>query len=203
VKRPDRQCLDEFRPQFWSDDEEPVRLAVIRGEFGEKLVVGDAGRSRQLGFGPDPCPDFFGDLCRRDDALEVFGDIEIRLVERQWLDDRRVFGENLPDLQRDRLVSVEPRRNEDQIRAFPLGCDRRHRRMHAELARFIACGRNDTAFARSADRDRLPAQFRIVALFDRCVERIHVYMNDFARPARPGRGFFSPLFDPHVSPLSR
>ena len=63
----------------------------------------------------------FRDLCRRDDALEVFGDVEIRLVERQWLDDRRVFGKDIPDLQRDRLVGVESGLNEDQIGAFSLG----------------------------------------------------------------------------------
>jgi hypothetical protein len=44
--------------------------------------------------------------------------------------------------------------------------------MHAELARFVARGRDHAAFARSADRDRPPAQLRIITLFDRCVERI-------------------------------
>ena len=96
---------------------------MIRGKFGEELVIRDAGRSRELGFGADPCPDFFRDLCRRDDALKVFGDVEIRLVEREWLDDWRVLGKDVPDLQRDRLVGVEPRLNKDQIRAFSLGGD--------------------------------------------------------------------------------
>ena len=118
VKLPDRQGLDESRPHFGSDDEEPVRLAVIRGKLGKELVVGDAGRGRELGFGADPCPDFFRDLCRRDDALEVFGDIKVRLVERQGLDDWRVFGEDLTDLKGERLVGVEPRLYKDQIRAF-------------------------------------------------------------------------------------
>ena len=53
VKLPDWQGLHKFRPHLRSDDEEPVRLAVIRGQFGEELVVGDAGRSRELGFGSD------------------------------------------------------------------------------------------------------------------------------------------------------
>ena len=82
MKLPDRQGLYKYRPHFRSDNEEPVRLAVIGGELGEEFVVGDAGRSREFGFRANPCPDFLCDLCRRDDALEVFGDIEIRLVER-------------------------------------------------------------------------------------------------------------------------
>jgi hypothetical protein len=43
VKLPDRQRLDKGRPHFRCNDEKPVRLAVIGGEFGEELVVGDAG----------------------------------------------------------------------------------------------------------------------------------------------------------------
>jgi hypothetical protein len=128
------------------------------------------------------------------------GYIEIRLVERQWLDYRRVFGEDLPNFQRDRLVGVKPRLDKDQVGASPLGGDRRHRGMHAELPRFVACGRDDAAFARSADRDRLAAQLRIIALFDRCIERIHIDMDDFARAARPGRGSFCGPFRPHSEP---
>jgi hypothetical protein len=38
--------------------------------------------------------------------FRFFGDIEIRLVERQRLDDRGIFSEYLPDMQRDRLVGI-------------------------------------------------------------------------------------------------
>ncbi len=52
--------------------------------------------------------------------------------------------------------------------------------MHTELSRFIGGCRHDTAFARAADRHRLAAQFRIVALFDRRVKGIHIDMDDLA-----------------------
>ena len=145
---------------------------MIRRQLGEELVVGDARRSSEFGFGADLRADFFRDFRRRNDALEVFGNIEIRLVKRQRLDDRRVFGEDLSDLERDRFVDVEPGTYKDQIRAFSPGDHRRHRGVHAELSCFVARGRDDAAFARTTDRDRLSAQLRIVALFDRCVERI-------------------------------
>ena len=61
-----------------------------------------------------------------------------------------------------RFEGVEARLYEEQIGDFPLGCDRRHCRTHAEFPRFVACGRDDAAFARAADRDRLAAQLRIV-----------------------------------------
>ena len=73
--------------------------------------------------------------------------------------------------------------------------------MHAELPRFVACGRNHAAFARSADRDRFPAQLRIVTLFDRCVKRVHVDMDDFARPARLGREALLAPFTARFSPV--
>jgi hypothetical protein len=47
VKLPDRQALDECRAHFGGDDEEPVRLAVIRGELRKELVIGDASRGRE------------------------------------------------------------------------------------------------------------------------------------------------------------
>ncbi len=81
VKLPDRKGLDEFRPHVGSDDEEPVRLAMVRGELSKELVVGHAGRSCELDFGADPGADFLGDLCRRWVPLEIFGDVEIRLIE--------------------------------------------------------------------------------------------------------------------------
>src|SRR5262249_17751733 len=92
---------------------------------------------------------------------------------------------------------------ENQIGASPLGCDRRHRGTHAERARFVARGRDDTSFARTAYRNRLAAQLRIVTLFDRCVERIHVDMDDLARHTPLSRAFSRAPFRPHLSPLSR
>ena len=72
--------------------------------------------------------------------------------------------------------------------------------MHAERARFVACRRDDAAFARSADSHRLAAQLGIIALFHRRVERVHVDMDDFAEPARPERGLFRARFGFHASP---
>src|SRR6266851_7831696 len=102
----------------------------------------------------------------------------------------------ITDLERDRLVGVKSRLYENQIWAFPLGGERRHRRTHAELACFVAGGGDDTAGPRSADCDRLAAQIGVVALFDRCVKGIHVDMDDLARSAPLGRGAFG-HFDRH------
>ncbi len=47
------------------------------------------------------------------------------------------------------------------------------------VARFVARGGHDPALVRiAADRDRPAAQRRVVALFDRRVERVHVDVDD-------------------------
>ena len=74
--------------------------------------------------------------------------------------------------------------HEDEIGAEPPGSDRRHRAAHAEFARLIAGRRDHAPAARSADRDRLSAQFGVVALFDAGEEGVHVDMDDLAQALR-------------------
>jgi hypothetical protein len=49
------------------------------------------------------------------DGLQVFGNVKVRFVERERLDDRRVFGENVADLAADCLVHLKARFDEDQV----------------------------------------------------------------------------------------
>ena len=197
---PDLQGLDKGRSHLRRDDEQAVRLPVIGREFCQEFVVGDPGGRRKARFGADFRPDFLGDLCRRRDPFQIFCHVEIGLVQRQRLDDRRVFGEDRPDLARDGFVGVETRLHEDEVGAFPLGGDGRHRGAHAELARLVTCRRDDAALARSANGHRLAAQFRIVALLDGGIEGVHVDVDDFARPCRFGRDVLAPHFDVSPSP---
>jgi NAD(P)-dependent dehydrogenase (short-subunit alcohol dehydrogenase family) len=60
-------------------------------------------------------PDRLCYLRRRHDPLQIFGDVEIGLVERQRHDDGRIFAENLADLERHHLVNIEARLDKDQV----------------------------------------------------------------------------------------
>ena len=115
-------------------------------------------------------------------CLQVLGDVEVGLVERERLDEWRVLGEDRPDLVRDRPVDVETRLHEDQLRALPPGGDRGHGRADAELAGLVAGGRHDAPLARPADCDRLAAELGIVALLDGRVEGVHVDVDDLPLP---------------------
>jgi hypothetical protein len=74
----------------------------------------------------------------------------------------------------------------------------------AKISRiWFVARRDDPALPPSADSDRLPARLRIIVLFNRCVECIHVDMYDFAPRTRLGLSAFHALFDPHVRPPCR
>jgi hypothetical protein len=68
VEFPDGEALNEARPHRGRDDELSVRFAVVGGEFGEELVVGNARRCREAGFIQDARPDLGGRRMRVPDT---------------------------------------------------------------------------------------------------------------------------------------
>jgi hypothetical protein len=86
----------------------------------------------------------------------VFGDVEIRLVERQPFDERRHAAKDAEHLLRDRLVLLKVGPEDHEVRAQPHRARHRDGRSHTELARFVAGRRHDTAaFRPSANDDGL------------------------------------------------
>lgn len=57
--------------------------------------------------------------------------------------------------------------------------------MNAIFTCFVACGSNYAAIAAAADDQRLVAQGRVVALFDGCIKRVHINMQNMSA-LRPG-----------------
>ena len=86
---------------------------------------------------------------------------------------------DLANLMRDLRVVVHPWPQNDGIRTQlqRLGCG--HCTMYTKIPDHIICGGNNaTALWCAAHNDRLAAQVRVVSLFNRCVERIHVHMQN-------------------------
>jgi hypothetical protein len=166
VEFADRQRLHERGAHLRRDDVLAVWLPVIRSELGQKLVVADACRSVEARLGLDLLADPKCDVAGEGDALKVFGDVEIGLVQRQRFDDRRVLREDVADLPADGFVDLETRPHENQVRTLPLGGDGRHRRSDPKFAGLVACRSYHAAFRRAADRDRLASKIRIVPLLD-------------------------------------
>src|SRR5262249_47725496 len=62
----------------------------------------------------------------------------------------------------------------------PQSCAHGHRRVDAKFSDFVTRGGDDTAAVDAAHDNGFPRNLWVVALFDRCVERIHVNMQNCA-----------------------
>src|SRR5260370_29733315 len=78
------------------------------------------------------------------------------------------------------LVSREIGRHEDGFRAQAFCANCGHRGADAERPCLIRSGAYNRPVAFPCDNNRPAAQVRIVALFDRSIERVHVYVNDLS-----------------------
>ena len=125
-------------------------------------------------------------------APGVLGDVEIRLVERERLDERRDLAKDREHLLGDRSVLREVRR------ARSSGRDRGGRRgsSASPIGRRAGAPRSwrrrpRRATRATADRHRPAAQLRPIALLDRRVERVHVDVDD---ASDQGIGSVNPIF---------
>ncbi len=103
-------------PLLRRDHAQPVGLAMIGGELGDELAVGDAGRGGELALLANAAADVLGDRARAAEPAAVLGDVEIGFVEAQRFDQVGVIGEDRADLLADGAIDVEARLDEDQAR---------------------------------------------------------------------------------------
>ena len=128
----------------------PSGLCQPDAIFGEKLVRRDARRGGQAGRLPDRLLDAPGDGHPERLAPRVLGDVEIRLVERQRLDERRDAAIDGEHLLRDAPILLKVRPDDDERRAETHGA--RHR--NAPSARRRSAPRSWRRRPRRASSDR-------------------------------------------------
>src|SRR5207249_7651488 len=88
--------------------------------------------------------------------------------------------EDFAHLTGDGSVAREIWGQEHSIKAETFRSNSRHRRTDSKLSCFIGSGADNGATTPPSDDDRLAAQLRIGALFDRRIKGVHVDMNDLA-----------------------
>src|SRR5262245_48205289 len=88
--------------------------------------------------------------------------------------------EDLSHFARDGSIAREIRSDQDRIATQTLRAHRRHGRTNSESSGFVRCGANNRTIATPSDNYRFTAQLRIVALLDRRIKRVHIYMDDFS-----------------------
>ena len=186
-QRVDRQLLQERLDALGRDHRQAVRLAPGRRDLREELVRRDAGRRGQAGRLANPRLDAPARRSSPSGSPHAFS-VTSRYASSS--DSASTSGvtdaEDREHLLRHRAVLLEIRADDREVRAEADRARHRNRRAHAELARLVAGGRDHAArLRRAADRHRLAAQLRPIALLDRRVERVHVDVDDAAQVMTP------------------
>ena len=195
-ERVDGQLLEKTFDSFGRDDGQAVRLLPPGGDLREKLVRRDARRDGEGGRLEDRR--FQAPRDRHAERLvpRVLRDVEVRLVERERLDERRHRAVEIEDLLRDGGVALEVGTHDRERGAEAHRARHRNRRAHAELSSLVARGRDDAAaLGIPADGNGPSPERGIVALLDGRVEGVHVEVEDAAGGAHDadrGRARSSP-----------
>jgi hypothetical protein len=156
-----------------------VGLAPVAGDLGEHLVWSNASRSRQSGFLQDLPSDFLGDVpCVT--PLSGGGDVKVGFIKGEGLHQWGVVMKDLADLLGGCTVEIEPKGQEDQVRTALPRHESRHRRADPELACLVVAGGDYPAMTPSAHGYGLTGQLWALTHLDRCIEAIHVDVDDFA-----------------------
>ena len=169
----------------------PSGLSQSEAIFARNLLGAGAGRYRQPDLVAHPLLQAPGHRRGQRLAPGVPGDVQIRLVEREGLDEGRDRPVHVEDAGRDLPIAGEIGRHDGQARAQAHRPRHRNRRAHPELPGLVARGGDHPAPVRPPpDRHRPAAQRRVVALLHRCVERIHVEVEDAAYGRSHGESLY-------------
>ena len=142
------------------NNSQTMRLLIVTGNLGQKLIIRNACRSRQLQLIPDIVLNQLGYFDCGFNPKLVFRYIQISLVDAHWLNQVRIAFENFSDLQADRLIFFVIPRDKNPLRAALIGFLGAHSRMNSELSGLIIAGGDDTTTSSqawvAADDDRMP-----------------------------------------------
>ena len=119
-KRLDRQTRDKGRRAVGMDRAQPVGLAIVGSHFRQKLVVRHAGRSDKPQLVADAAPYGPGHVDGQRQTGFVFGHVQKSLVQRNGLDDIRIFMKDFVYLAGNGFVDFHPSRDKDKLGAQPL-----------------------------------------------------------------------------------
>ena len=177
------QRVDEAELASGHDDRQPPGLVHVGRELRNRLRRPHANRTRHAEVGDA----VLNALGHDDRMLSVHArgtDVEKRLVDAHLLHMRGFVEQNGHHPVRHFAIPVEMAARPNGVGAKPRRRRRRHRGMHAVLARLVGRSRDHAAFSRiTADNDRLAPPTGMIELLDRGEERIEV--DEQNRPPDP------------------
>jgi hypothetical protein len=165
---------------FARDDGETVGLVHVAGELGEELVRCHADRRGQASF----CSDARSKRARDGDGVAeeglARGDVEERLVDAQWFNERRERFEDREHVAGYDAVAVEVDGDDNRVRTVALGDGHRLGGVATEGAGFVRGRGDDAAWTVVTDQHGFAAERGLGKHLDGREERIHVDVQDRA-----------------------
>ncbi len=165
------------------DEDEAVRLGLLRGDLGEHLGAresdGAAETRHRVDGRPQPLPRRAGRgrVVRRPPGLQVHE----RLVQAQRFHQGRQPSQQAHHLLAHRAVQGEAGHQIRRVGREPPGLRGGHRRVHPEPPGLVRGGGDHAPGSEAAHHDRLAAQTRFSRLLRRRVEGVHVQVEDGGR----------------------
>ena len=119
------------------DHEQSIGFFPVGGNLRQKFVRGDACGSGELRLVANLASNGLRRFGRRRNSGQLLSHVEVGLIERERLDERRVTMKNVADLSRYNAIFLEVRSDEYSLRTETPRATRRHRRMHSEFSRLV------------------------------------------------------------------
>ena len=160
------------------DHRQTVGFAPVRGNLCQELAVAHACRCRQSRCLKDALLDFPRNIHTQLNTFLIFRHIKKGFIEGYRLYQVSIVVEYLVQLCRHRLILLEMRLHDNQLRTQTLGHLYGLGRMYSEPPSLVAGSGYHTAFGIMTDCDGLAPQFWMIPLLHSSKELIHIHMND-------------------------
>jgi hypothetical protein len=168
------QRVEERHRVALGNHEQAVGLALAARELRDELRRGNADRAGEARARVHLVADAPGDFGGRAKQSHGAGDVEKRLVDREWFDEGRELAEDRHDGIGGLAVLVHVPRDDGGARRELERPRHWHRGVHTERPSLVARRRHDAAAARAANDDELPTEFGALEQLDRDEECVHV-----------------------------
>ena len=177
----DGQVVQEIQFGVGIDDDQPVGLGHLRGDFRQVLRARHADRDRQAKLRPHAAPDRPRNVGRRTEEMGAARDVGKGLIDGNPLDEGREIAEHLDGGVAQPLVLLEMAADKSEVWTELARAPPRHAAADPEGLGFVGSGQHNPA----ADGDGLAAQGRVEQLLDRGIEGVQVRMEDGGRHIHP------------------
>ena len=171
------QLGNELEGFLGSDAEQPVGLAPVGCNLGEKLIIGYSCGGRELCLLTNFLFDLFGNLYGAPHVFLVLGHVEKGFIDGDGLNEVGILLEDFVYLHRHLFIMMVLAAHDDEVGTELLGSGHGHGGMHAEPSRLVAGRGHHAARTVEAHGHGLAFKLGVVALLYRREKCIHIHVN--------------------------